>query len=441
MRISTNGGDNGNRLLLFAMLLGAVTPLEAGDFSYGLGYTATRSDNITRVPSDELSETIHSYLVGFSYLERTPDIDATVMAQTEFRDYQDDIFDDETVSNLRALLYWTISPQRFIWAVEDTFEQTRINAAVADTPDNRANVNVFSTGPDVYFRFNPVHTLALGARAGNVSTGRANADNDRFSGTARWLYQATSITTYSFNYEVQDVAYDDSTLNGDFTSHDIFLRADYRPSRSQYTIDLGASRISPEQGEDLNESLFRLNWIRHLTTESTFGLSASGEYSDTAADILTSATSTTPSAALTSGEVRSDLFYAKRASLFYNRRGARFGAGFSLYTQDLDYEMTPQDRKEYGGRLTLDFFYSGTTSVTLTTEQNRAEYREFVRRDTDRDSSIRLDYRLSRSVKLALEGRRTERDSTTPAEEYVDNRVSLSILYSSSPVFNPVSTR
>jgi hypothetical protein len=257
----------------------------------------------------------------------------------------------------------------------------------------------------------------------------------------RWLYQATSITTYSLNYEAQDVSYDDPALNADFTSHDIFLRADYRPSRSQYTIDLGASRISPEQGEDLNESLFRLTWIRQLTTESTFGLSASGEYSDTAADILTSATTTTPSTALTSGEVRSDLFYAKRASLFYNRRGTRFGAGFSLYTQDLDYETTPQDRREYGGRLTLGFFYSGTTTVTLTTEQNRAEFRDFVRHDTDRDSSIRLDYRLSRSVRLALEGRRTERDSTSPADEFVDNRVSLSVLYSSSPLFTPVSTR
>jgi hypothetical protein len=441
MRVSTNGGGNGNRLLLFAMLLGAVTPLEAGDFAYGLGYTATRSDNITRVPSDELRETIHSYLVGFSYLELTPDIDATIAAQAEFRDYQDDIFEDETVSNLKALLYWTISPQRFIWVVEDAYEQTRINAAESDTPDNRANVNVFSTGPDVYFRFNPVHTLALGARAGNVYTGQANTDNDRFSGSVRWLYQATSITTYSLNYEAQDVSYDDPALNADFTSHDIFLRADYRPSRSQYTIDLGASRISPEQGEDLNESLFRLTWIRQLTTESTFGLSASGEYSDTAADILTSATTTTPSTALTSGEVRSDLFYAKRASLFYNRRGARFGAGFSLYTQDLDYETTPQDRREYGGRLTLGFFYSGTTTVTLTTEQNRAEFRDFVRHDTDRDSSIRLDYRLSRSVRLALEGRRTERDSTSPADEFVDNRVSLSVLYSSSPLFTPVSTR
>jgi hypothetical protein len=441
MRISTNGGGNGNRLLLFAMLLGAMTPLEAGEFAYGLGYMATRSDNITRVPSGELRETIHSYLAGLSYFERTSDIDATVMAQAEFRDYQDDIYDDETVFNLKTLLYWTISPQRFIWAVEDTFEQTRISAAEADTPDNRANVNVFSTGPDVYFRFNPVHTLALGARAGNVYTGRANTDNDRFSGTARWLYQATSISTYSLNYEVQDVTYDDSALNADFTSQDIFLRADYRPSQSQYVIDLGASRISPDQGEDLDESLLRLSWIRHLTTESTFGVSASGEYSDAAADILAASTATAPSAAQTSGEVRSDVYYAKRASLFYNRRGARFGTDLSLYTQDLDYETTPQDRKEYGGHLRLSFFYSGTTTVALITDQNRAEYREFVRRDTDRDSSIRLDYRLSRSVSLALEGRRTERASTIPTEEYVDNRVSFSVLYSSSPVFSPVSTR
>jgi hypothetical protein len=79
--------------------------------------------------------------------------------------------------------------------------------------------------------------------------------------------------------------------------------------------------------------------------------------------------------------------------------------------------------------------------VTLFTEQLKTEFVSFVREDTERDSGLRFNYRLSRTVSLGLEGRRTERSSTAPAVEYEENRVFLSILYSSRPLFSPVSSR
>lgn len=444
---------------LFVLLFSFASPLHAGDFAYGLGYTASHSDNITRVPSNERSEVTNSYLAGFAYIERTADVIARVLAQGEFRDYRDDVFGDESIYNVDASAIWIISPQRFTWTVEDRFEEEQIDAIAADTPANRANVNVFSTGPDFYIRFTPVNTLALGARAGNVSTGSANVDNDRFSGSVRWLYQATSISTYSLNFQAMDVNYDDSTINTDFARHDIFLRADYRPSRSQYIVDLGASKINPDRGQDLDGTLARLSWIRQLTQESSFGASASGEYSDTGTDILstvstlnaaatsaaglpvTSESPDTTVSSLSSNAITSDVYYAKRGEIFYTRRGSSFGVDFTAGARELDFETTAQDRKEIDGRLDIDFFYSGTTTVTLFTEQLKTEFQSFVREDTERDSGLRFNYRLSRTVSLGLEGRRTERSSTVPTVEYEENRVFLSVLYSSSPLFTPVSSR
>lgn len=443
MNKSTARGSGLKQTALTLFFFTAAFSARAGEIAYGIGYSATHSDNITRtaIEADEQSEVIHSYLAGFAYAENSSNLIARVLAQAELRDYQDDIYGDETLFNMKSSLLWEISPRRFTWTVDDTYEQTRISATLADTPDNRANVNVFSTGPDFYIRFSPVQTLALGARAGNVYTGDANADSDRFSGSARWLYQATSIAVYSLNYEILDVNYEDSAVNQNYSSHNLFLRADYRPSRSQYTIDLGTTRINTDQGEDLDGTLARFSWFRQLTSDSNFGMSASGEFRDAGADILTASTATTPSAALTSGEITSDVYYVKRGSLFYNRRGTRFGLDLSLYAQDLDYETSLQDRKETGGLLNLNFFLSGTTTVTLATDQIRSEYRDFVRRDTDRDSGIRLDYRMTRTVTLALEGRREERSSTVPAAEYIDNRLYFSVLYRSSPLFTPVTTR
>lgn len=426
-----------------------MAPLQAGQFAYGLGYTATRSDNITRASANEISETVHSYLAGFSYLENTADLVARVFAQATYYDYQDDTFSDESVYNLNSSLLWTISPQRFTWTVEDTYEEKRISATAVDTPDNRTDVNVFSTGPDVYLRLNPVNTLALGARAGNVSASDTNIDNDRFSASARWLYEANSFSTYSINLQAADVNYDDPASNVDYSRHDFFVRADYRPSRSQYLLDYGATRISPDLGEELDGTLTMLSWIRQLTYESNVGLSASREFADTGTDILAASTAAglsmgspvSTGTPLSSDVVTGDVYYAKRVNFFYTRRGGSFWVNLSASTQDLDFETTAQDREEKGGFLELDYFYSGTTSIKLFTEQTRIEYLNFVRRDTDRNSGIRLGYRVSRRIGLELEGRRVDRTSTDPAAEFEENRAFLAIIYSSGPLFAPVYTR
>lgn len=433
-------------MLSFCLLLGASAPLPAGDFAYGLGYSVTHSDNVTRVPVDERSEVTHSYLAGLYYVENTANLAARVLANVEYQDYRDDVFEDESVFNLDSSLVWTISPQRFTWTVEDAYEQTRISTTVADTPDNRANVNVFSTGPDVYVRFNPVNTLALGARAGNVYTGRANTDNNRFNGAARWLYQATSVSTYSLNFQALDVMYDDDVLNADFTRTDLFFRADYRPSRSQYIVDFGASRIKPDQGSELEGTLARFSWNRQLTPESTFGVSATGEYSDTGTDILAASTAVVSAAGsplspasttgFSSSTVTDDVYYAKRGYVYYTRQGSRFALEVSALSQDIDFETTLQDRKETVGSLSLDVYYANAASVRLFADHVRTRYQNFERNDTDRDYGIRLGYRLSRSLSLALEGRRSDLVSSVPDVDFVENRALLSILYSSSPLFS-----
>lgn len=449
MRIAIVGEVAGKNLALLLLFFSAISPLQAGQFAYGLGYMATHSDNITREASNERSEVVHSYLAGFSYLENTADLVARVFAQATYYDYQDDVFTDEDVYNLNSSLVWTISPQRFTWTVEDAYEETQIVATAADTPANRTNINVFSTGPDLYVRLNPVNTLAFGARVGNVSTSEANIDNDRLSASARWLYEANSYSAYSLNFETLDVNYDNTISNIDYTRHDAFARVDYHPSRSQYLIDLGATKISPERGKELEGSLTRLSWIRQLTQESSFGLSASGEYADTGADILAASTAAgltigapgSTTTTLSSDVVTGDVYYAKRANMFYTRRGSQFRVNFSANTQDIDFEITPQDRKENTGFLEVGYFYSETTSVILFTEQTKIEYQNFFRRDTDRDSGIRLGYRVSRSIGLELEGRRTDRTSTDPNAEFEENRVFLSILYSSGQLFAPMHTR
>ncbi len=446
------GGIRSDKLLVTVVLLvGTATPLQAGELAYGLGYLATHSDNISRVPTNERSEWIHSLLAGFAYQENTTDLVARVLAQAEYNNYQKGTYGNETLYYLNSSAVWTISPQRFFWTVEDTARQALVDSTAADTPSNRAEVNVLSTGPDFFVRFSPVQALALGARLGDVYTGRANADSKRFNGMAGWQYQASSVSTYSLNYQAIEIRHDNFTLNNDFRRQDVFARAQYRPSRSQYTLDLGKSDINRDRGSDLSGTLARLMWTRQLTTESILGISASREFSDTSTDILTmSQALNTPTAtvgqtaqdtALTSGVLTSDVYLAKHGEIFSNLRGSQLGVQLHASQRKYDFETIAQDRKENDGRMEIDYFYSAASTVSLFTRYTKIEYLNFIRSDTDYDIGIRYSYRLTRTVSWGLEGLHNQRRSTDPTQRYVDNRVLFSILYSSGPLFMPVYRR
>lgn len=444
-----------SKLLMTGILLGGgiVGPLQASEFAYGLGYVATHDDNITRVPTDKRSDTIHSVLAGFAYQENTADLVAHVLAQAEYDNYQESTFGNESLYYLDSSAVWTISPQRFLWTVEDSARQALLDSTGVDTPANRTAVNVLSTGPDVFLRFSPAHSMALNARVGDVYTGRADVDSKRLSTAVGWLYQATSITTYSLNYDVLDVNYNNSTINDDFRRQDLFARAEYRPSRSRYALDLGTSSINRDRGDDLRGSLARLIWTRELTTESSFGISASRELSDTGSDILAESRvltttpvtmgSTTPSTVLSSGIVTSDVYVAKRGEIFYTLHSSQIGVKLDASQRKFDFQTIAStgDRKETGGRMEITYFYSAATTASLIADYTRTEYLNFFRRDTDQDFGIRLDYRLSPRTSLGLEGHRTDRTSTDPSLEFVDKRVFLSVLYSSGPLFTPVLGR
>lgn len=441
----SKGERKRSKFLMMGILLcsGVVEPLQAGEFAYGAGYQAEHSDNIRLTSTDERSDWIHTLLTGFAYQENSADLVARVHAQATYYDYQRSSFDNETLFDLNSSAVWTISPQRFLWTLEDNYQQGLVNSTGVDTPANRTNLNVLSTGPDVYLRIAPVHTLALGARVGDVYTGQVNADNKRFTGTAGWLYQYSPTTTLSLNYRALDVKYDNTVLNNDFVTQDVFFRGQFQPSRSQYVIDLGNTRTSFDRGADVKGTLARFSWIRQATQESRFGVSASRELSNTGTDVLgtTSAGETAAPSGLTRTVITGDVYTSKGGTIFYTRRGSLFGAQFEASRRKFDFATTPQDRKETDGRLQIDYFVSALTTASLFTQYTRTEYLNFFQRDTERSSGLRLDHHLNRTVSLGLEARHHDRDSTVSSLNFVDNRALITIQYSSGPLFTPLHRR
>ena len=433
-------------ILALALCGFCPTTLYAGDFAYGLGYSSEYSDNIEHVPVNPQSEWINSVMAGIGYAENTPDFVAHVLSTAQYLNYEHNVFANDTLFNLDSSAIWTISPQRFNWAVSDVYRQLPVDITETETPANRENVNVFSTGPDFFLHISPVHTVTLGARYGNFYTSSSDTDNNSASGYVRWLYQSTPRTTYSLNYEIQDVKYKDDVSNENYTQQNLFASAHTRLARSEYILDLGATKIALDRTGDVDQTTGRLAWVYQINPDSSMGASYGALFSNTANDVLAASTpapgpSPSPAPVVQPSGVTSETYRTKREDAFYTLHSSRFGAALQVFGEDVDYQVTPDDNRKYGGILQLSYYYSDTVAATLFGDYTKTHYKILTRDDTDRDAGLRFAYRVRRDILMTLEGRRIERTSTDPAEPFTDNRVLFAVLYSSGPVFRSLSTR
>lgn len=419
-----------------------VPAVSAGDFSYGLGYFGEYSDNIRLAPTNPQHEWTNIAAAGVAYQELGPSLAAHVNAEAQYFNYTRNTYSDAPRYYADAAAIWAIAPQRLHWVVVDRADQAVRNTTLPATPDNLTNTNVVSTGPDIFLHLGSVNTIVLGGRYGRASYTDGGTGNNRYSGSARWLYESNSETTYSLNYEYLQVRYDDSVLNNNYERYDLYLQGDLHQANTQATFGAGATHIYQDRGGETVGPALRLAATRRLTTESTASVLAADEFLDPAADLLTSATAVTSTLTMptfpATHDVSGDFYKTKRVEAYYTYTGVNLGVGTGLYYRDIDYQVTPMDRTEGGGRLDLTLNPGGLLSSTLFASYVQTEYHNVIRNDADNQVGLRLQYRLNPNLTTTAELRRTWRNSTDPLQEYTNDQFLVSLVYVSNPMFNPI---
>jgi len=104
----------------FAMLVLCVTaPVIGGELDYKLSLGAGHSDNVSRVPTNEVEEDIATAGLKFAFDENTRKVRADVVGDLAYYEYLDDSFESELLGNVYADGMFTLIPERFTWAATD----------------------------------------------------------------------------------------------------------------------------------------------------------------------------------------------------------------------------------------------------------------------------------------------------------------------------------
>ncbi|MHB8346113.1 MAG: hypothetical protein ACYDHM_02825 [Acidiferrobacterales bacterium] len=416
--------------LLFLSIPSLAAATELG---YGLGYSAVHSDNMALSSTNPQADWLNIGKGKLALEENDlQDFSARLYSTLEYDDYQHHIFGNQTLFTLNSAATWMIKPRTLSWTAEDYYGQVPIIPFATATPNNIQNVNVFTTGPNIFIPLDPLNSLELGARYDNFHAGVANNNSNRGGAFAGWLYQLSPITVLSLNYHGVHAHYTQNISTTGYNRQDLFLRVDTHLQESAWIADLGGTWLNQAGTRNVNGIYARLLAAQQLTESSTVDVTAMSMITDTE-DAILSAESVGGIASGTT--VGTDIYRQDSVSATYTYNMGDSTDSINLFDQKLKYYTAPLDQEQTGGNIQVGYRLSGTLFGSIFGGYARSRFYESSVINRIGQEGVRLTYEARPNIFLGLEGQTTRQQSNAAANSYSEDRIVLSVSYYSNFAF------
>lgn len=423
---------NMRKLSLIVVIL-ASSSLSAAEPGTQLEWSATtavgHTDNVTLVESDPISQTIASAGGSINLTRTGSRLNATLRGDGNFLSYLDDAFEDEFLGSAAANIEVDLVGEALTWTVDNTFGQAITNEFEPPTPDNRGNVNVISTGPDILLPIGSATELAFGGRyEDSTYESTSETDSQSWLGNAAIVRRASPAVAWSLNAAASHVNYDD-TASSSFNEQEAFARLDARGGRQTLAIDLGIAIL--DQGDESESTpLVRINWMRELTPSWSLVFYGGSEYMNSA-DQFVAGVAEAPGGDQLGGT--QDVILTVQA---HRNDFAGISLAFERQRTTLRlYSSASQERYPDSASLNRDIWSVGAEASRQITQRLNAhiqtsyDNRDNINSNTDDNTTIltaRLDWRLGTALFLGLDGGIKDRSGkTTSAYDETVFRISL----------------
>jgi opacity protein-like surface antigen len=406
----------------------------AGDLAYEFRVEAGQSDNITRRAVDPIDETIAAAGLRFSFDQSGARVESDLVGNLAYNDYLDDTYDSEFLGNFVGNVSVELIPERVRWVASDNFGQVLTDPFIPATPENRENLNYFSTGPEAIFEIGSQMQLNAGARYSKTSYESHDFDSDGMLaqlGLERLLSKSSSL---GLNVSWQDITYDEATLNADYDEAEAFLRFNAAGARTNLRIDAGYNEIK-HSVDDRSDSgpLFRIEASRRVSARSRATLSAGHEFSGSGSAFASAQSGGDITLDPVGGRQTAQPFMLDHARLDWRLNGNRTQFGLSGSWNSQEYSDAPlldQSFTTIGGTVAHDISPALNLQLELLNtdgnfEQAGGDYQELT-------AGVSLRWRASRRLSLSLSYDYADRDSDQVAAGYKENRFWLAWAYSYS---------
>ena len=416
------------KLIIGGCLLCVSTVLSAATFEPGVGLGWQYTDNAALTPDNEESDWGAVGYLGGSLTEEggplTYSADGTVIYQR----YANSTFDDQTYFNLGARVRWEQVENRVNWLVDNFFTQTPINSIGKDVPTNIQNTNVFSIAPDFTFPYSSGHRFRVNPFFRDYYYEDTDTDNQQYGLDAGWSYPLYPTLRVGIDAGLTDVNYKQDDVNSDYTRSR--LRAVFSGSRphSEYSFNLGSTRISRDKGNDQSGFGGGLTYLYRFTGHSSLRANASTDLTDSSQTFFDSNVEPDDGNSdnvQTSGETFRDNVFR----LVYSRDDDTFDTRIYGELRKLNYDDAPLDRDAQELGADLDYAVNAYLSTGLYGNYVRYKEQDINRTDKRYILGGRVRYNFSRKLAANVTLQYRKRDSNEADFNYDEFSALVGIVY------------
>ncbi len=402
---------------------------EAATANYSVDAGVGRSDNIRRTSTNAESETIGTASVEFAAYENTRRLQAQMIGDLAYFDYFHHTYNSEVIGNFAGNANFQLVPERIQWNVQDNFGQIRTDPFAAVTPDNRENINYFTTGPTFIARLGSQNSLRLSAEYSKISYETTPNDNDRISGAVGLVHNLSALSAVSANVQVQKINYD-SALAIDYKRQDAFLRYAINGGRTTATADLGYTKLQRDSAPDSSGLLARLDFTRRVSASSTLSLRLGREFTDPGSSFQFQQTVQTVNLDTGLATATSASFTDKYAVLGWDFLRQRTGLGISLSHYDENYDLiTTFNQKRTLGNAYVSRALAPNLLLLVGLSYLKNDFTMVPGDYREKGASAALTWQLGRRLSLTGRYEHYDRSSELAGGDYRENRLWLTISY------------
>lgn len=429
----TTAGFSISPTLRAAVLAACLATLQsqAATLDYETTLGVGHSDNIGRTATDQQEEDLAAAGLRFSLDRQGSRLHGNAVGDLAYVEYLDNTYDSELVGNFAGDLRWAFVPERFEWQVADNFGQALNDPFAPATPDNRQNINYFTTGPDVTFAFGSRTRLRLGGRYVLATYEDSPLDSDSIIGDVGLIRLLSAASSVSFNIRAQQVEYDAAALNADYDQNDAFVRFDADGARTHLSVDAGYTQIQRDALDDEDDGvLLRLDVSRRLSAGSTVTVTAGREFANSSSAFATTQGSGLIGLDAVPGRQVAQPFTNTYVTAGWNYSRLRTSLSLLASRTDQDFadvglldqtvtQAAAQFRRELSSR----------ASLTLDAQYGQGSFETGGNDYDDMDGGAGFSWRFSQNLSLNVTYNYFKRDSDAPAGDFTENRFWVSIAY------------
>jgi len=413
--------------------MSVVTRAESAEFGYTVGGGIEHTDNVDLTPTKEKSDLIYILNGGYNYKDQSANLDVAAALAGQARLHRNVDQDNEFLGAAQIGVVWKPYPRLFHWVVDDTYTPT-IDPQQSPSPSNIKHANVFSTGPDVFFHFGAVDTMNIGGRVVDARYEGNDGDNTATQGYVRWLHRTSERTTLSLNHDRQNVNYID-TADEDYNQTTNTAGLTFQSARDRFSANYGYSTIDRERQDTLRTNVGSASWDRFISGRTQFNIRFLRDLSDAGSDVVQQTQNQqNPGAVVVPNSTDVYLLREAAAQLRWGiTPGTARASSIGVFWNDRNYQIdNNSDEQDQGVSLAVVWPFTALFYATATASYTERDFYHIRRRDDETVVGMGLNYLLTRRTTIGAYIRHDNNNSTSPADEYLENRIGIFVSYATT---------